>query len=79
MRLPDSATLAARQARIRGQFSALDIDALVVTSFPNIRYLSNHVGSAGTATPLEVLQERSLGERSRRAQEAVARLGVLGL
>ena len=47
MRLPDSATLAARQARIRGQFSALDIDALVVTSFPNIRYLSNHVGSAG--------------------------------
>jgi Xaa-Pro aminopeptidase len=43
----DTPTLAARQARIREQFDTLDIDALVVTSFPNIRYLSNHVGSAG--------------------------------
>lgn len=47
MRLPNTSTLAARQARIREQFGALDIDALLVTSFPNIRYLSNHVGSAG--------------------------------
>ena len=47
MRFPDTATLAARQARIREQFDTLDIDALVVTSFSNIRYLSNHVGSAG--------------------------------
>jgi Xaa-Pro aminopeptidase len=47
MRLPDTATLAARQLRIREQFDILDIDALVVTSFPNIRYLSNHAGSAG--------------------------------
>jgi Xaa-Pro aminopeptidase len=47
MPLPDTATLLARQARIREQFDTLNIDALVVTSFPNIRYLANHVGSAG--------------------------------
>jgi len=47
MRLPDSATLLARQARIREQFDTLNNDALVVTAFPNIRYLANHVGSAG--------------------------------
>jgi len=47
MRLPDTATLSTRQARIREQFDTLNIDALVITSFPNIRYLANHVGSAG--------------------------------
>lgn len=47
MPFPTTATLAARHARIRQQFDALQIDVLVVTSFTNIRYLTNHVGSAG--------------------------------
>jgi Xaa-Pro aminopeptidase len=45
--LPSTSLLATRQARIRREIDALDLDALVVTGFSNIRYLSNHVGSAG--------------------------------
>jgi Xaa-Pro aminopeptidase len=45
--LPSTADLARRHARIRQDFEALNLDALVVTSFTNIRYLANHVGSAG--------------------------------
>jgi Xaa-Pro aminopeptidase len=39
--------LAARHARIRQALDALSVDALVITSAVNIRYLSNHAGSAG--------------------------------
>jgi Xaa-Pro aminopeptidase len=39
--------LVTRHARIRQDLERLTLDALVVTSFTNIRYLSNHVGSAG--------------------------------
>ena len=39
--------LATRHARIRQDLERLTLDALVVTSFTNIRYLSNHIGSAG--------------------------------
>lgn len=49
MSLPDSSTLATRHARVRGTLDALTIDALVVTNSTNIRYLTNHVGSAGIA------------------------------
>jgi Xaa-Pro aminopeptidase len=45
--LPATPLLATRQARIRREIDALELDALVVTGFSNIRYLSNHVGSAG--------------------------------
>ena len=45
--LPATPLLTIRQARIRREIDALDLDALVVTGFSNIRYLSNHVGSAG--------------------------------
>jgi Xaa-Pro aminopeptidase len=45
--LPSTDTLAARHAAIREQFDALNIDALVVTTPANIRYLTNHAGSAG--------------------------------
>jgi Xaa-Pro aminopeptidase len=48
MPLPDSATLAARHARVRSALEALTLDALVVTNPLNIRYLTNHVGTAGT-------------------------------
>jgi Xaa-Pro aminopeptidase len=47
MALPESRLLAARQARIRTSLDALKADALVVTSPANIRYLGNHVGTAG--------------------------------
>ena len=47
MPLPDTATLGLRHARIRRGLDLLGLDALVITAFPNIRYLANHVGSAG--------------------------------
>jgi Xaa-Pro aminopeptidase len=45
--LPASVVLAARHARLRQRLESQSLDALVVTCLPNIRYLSNHVGSAG--------------------------------
>jgi len=45
--LPRSSTLARRHARVREALDALGLDALIVTPPTNIRYLSNHVGSAG--------------------------------
>jgi Xaa-Pro aminopeptidase len=47
MSLPDTATLAARHARVRRTLDALTVEALVVTNGANIRYLTNHVGTAG--------------------------------
>jgi Xaa-Pro aminopeptidase len=47
-RLPISTLLAARQARLRRRLDTLNLDALVVSNAPNIRYLSNHTGSSGT-------------------------------
>jgi len=47
MSLPHSDTLAGRHARVRETLDTLQIDALVITDPTNIRYLSNHVGSAG--------------------------------
>ena len=49
MRLAQSADLAARHARVRASLEALSLDALIVTTPSNIRYLTNHAGSAGTA------------------------------
>jgi Xaa-Pro aminopeptidase len=48
MALPGSAVLAARHRLVRTALSALGLDALVVTSPINVRYLSNHAGTAGT-------------------------------
>jgi Xaa-Pro aminopeptidase len=47
MALPSSALLAERHARIRESLETLNLDALLVTTPNNIRYLSNHAGSAG--------------------------------
>lgn len=52
MSLPPSLLLAARQDRIRASFDESGIDALVVSSLPNQRYLTNHVGTAGIAVLL---------------------------
>src|SRR5688572_517308 len=49
MRLALSTDLAARHARVRAALEALSLDALIVTAPTNIRYLTNHSGSAGTA------------------------------
>ena len=48
MSLPRSSVLAARHARVRRAVDALTLDALIVTNPVNIRYLSNHTGTAGT-------------------------------
>src|SRR4051812_40308039 len=47
MSLPDSSVIERRQARIREILDSLNLDALIVTDMFNVRYLSNHVGSAG--------------------------------
>jgi Xaa-Pro aminopeptidase len=47
MSLAPTATLARRHATVRTTLDALTLDALVVTNPSNIRYLSNHTGSAG--------------------------------
>ena len=46
--LPGSDVLAARHARVRTALEANGLDALIVTTPANIRYLTNHIGSAGT-------------------------------
>jgi Xaa-Pro aminopeptidase len=48
MRLPDSDVLETRHARVRRTLEPLGLDALIVTTATNIRYLTNHTGSAGT-------------------------------
>ena len=47
MALPSTAGLAQRHARIRESIETLSLDALIVTPSVNIRYLSNHAGTAG--------------------------------
>ncbi|HEY3160567.1 MAG TPA: Xaa-Pro peptidase family protein [Vicinamibacterales bacterium] len=47
MALPSTAALARRHARIRESLDTLSLDALIVTPATNIRYLSNHAGTAG--------------------------------
>jgi Xaa-Pro aminopeptidase len=49
MGLPPSLDLAARHVRVRRALETLSLDALVITSAPNIRYLTNHTGTAGIA------------------------------
>ena len=47
MAAPPTAALAQRHDRLRESLDTLSLDALIVTPPSNIRYLSNHVGSAG--------------------------------
>ena len=48
MALPGSEVLTGRHRHVRSRLAELGLDGLVVTNPTNIRYLSNHVGSAGT-------------------------------
>ena len=47
-RFPESEVLSSRHRLVRARLATLGLDGLVVTSPTNIRYLSNHAGSAGT-------------------------------
>jgi len=47
MPLPLTAALARRHHQVRQSLESLSVDALIVIYSPNIRYLTNHVGSAG--------------------------------
>ncbi|MBI3048242.1 MAG: aminopeptidase P family protein [Acidobacteria bacterium] len=47
MPLPTTAHLAARHGRIHQALDELSLGALVVTAAANVRYLTNHAGSAG--------------------------------
>jgi Xaa-Pro aminopeptidase len=49
MPLIPTAILAARHTRLRTALTELGVDALVVTHGPNLRYLTNHTGTAGVA------------------------------
>lgn len=66
-----SAFLGERHARLRSRLREAALDALVVTHAPNLRYLSNHAGSAGilvvTATGVYLLADF-------RYTESIARL-----
>jgi Xaa-Pro aminopeptidase len=48
MGFPNSEFLATRHRQVRARLAALGLDGLLVTNPTNIRYLSNHAGSAGT-------------------------------
>jgi Xaa-Pro aminopeptidase len=47
--LPDTSALTRRHLRVRQTIEALSLDVLVVTAPLNIRYLTNHTGTAGIA------------------------------
>ena len=74
--LPGSDVLAARHVRVRRALEALGLDALIVTTPANMRYLANHVGTAGTllVTPgnLHLLIDFRYTEAVRTLQESPA-------
>ena len=71
MRLAPSDVLASRHRTIHRAIGQQNLDALVVTNPFNIRYLTNHVGSAGT---LIVTRDRLFLLIDFRYQEAVSTL-----
>ncbi len=74
--LPGSDVLAARHARVRSALEATGLEALIVTTPANIRYLANHIGSAGTliVTPddLQLLVDFRYKESVRTRQDSPA-------
>ena len=74
--LPGSDVLAARHVRVRRALEALGLNALIVTTPANLRYLANHVGTAGTllVTPgdLHLLIDFRYKEAVRTLQESPA-------
>ena len=76
MALATSASLGARHATVRRAVEALSLDALVVTTPANIRYLTNHAGSAGTlvatAGAMHLLVDFRYQEAVRQLQQTAA-------
>ena len=76
--LPGSDVLAARHARVRARSRRRGLDALIVTTPANIRYLTNHVGTAGTlvVTPsaMHLLVDFRYRESVRSLQESRGRV-----
>jgi len=76
MPLPETTTLQRRQQRTREAFEMLNLDALLVTEPANIRYLSNHIGSAGvlvlTRTDAHLLIDFRYEEAVRTLQASAA-------
>jgi Xaa-Pro aminopeptidase len=76
MALPPTETLTRRQARVRQAVETLSLDALIVVSPVNIRYLTNHVGSAGilvlTRDAAHLLIDFRYAEAVRTLQESAA-------
>ena len=74
MPLPSSALLAARHRQLREALSARGLEALVVTALPNIRYLTNHAGSAGvlvaTASTFTLVVDGRYSESVRARQDS---------
>jgi Xaa-Pro aminopeptidase len=74
--LPGSSVLAARHLRVRRALEALGLKALIVTTPANLRYLANHVGTAGTlvVTPdaMHLLVDFRYREAVRSLQESPA-------
>ena len=74
--LPESSVLAARHLRVRRALEALGLESLIVTTPANLRYLANHVGTAGTllVTPgdIHLLIDFRYKEAVRARQESPA-------
>ena len=76
MPLSTTAYLRTRHQRLRGALETLSLDAIVVTHPLNIRYLSNHAGSAGifvlTADTAHLLVDFRYREAVQQLQESEA-------
>jgi Xaa-Pro aminopeptidase len=74
--LPGSDVLAARHARVRSALQATGLDALIVTTPANIRYLANHIGTAGTliitSSDIQLLVDFRYTEAVRSRQDSPA-------
>lgn len=74
MQFPNSDQLARRHSRLRASLASLGLPALIVTSPQNIRYLTNHTGTAGilvvTPDALHLLVDFRYQEAVRATQES---------
>ena len=67
MPLASSADLGIRHATVRRALDTLGLDALIVTAPANIRYLTNHAGSAGTLVATDAAMHLLVDFRYREA------------
>jgi len=83
MTLPTTVTLEGRQSRVRAALDRLTLDAIVITDPANIRFLSNHIGSAGvlvlTRTDVHLLIDFRYEEAVRALQASPAASPALSI